>query len=348
MWSADVRSLGFFRIGLAIGMLWLLAHPSEIVFLIDPPFFRFLFLAVSIILSIFFLFGYCTCWSGFFSWLLFISFESHPESYLNIHLAQIQTLLFWSVFLPLGTSYSLDRALDSLESHVPPRVFSFAVTALVMQLIASLFSNVCKPVFLQILPIVLLIPQGLWNTILRLFKFLSREHITLYYDGDCGFCKKSVYLLRMFLLLPDTLVLPAQSDASIYADMEKYNSWVIVDRSGKRHYKWPAFIKIWESVPVLGWIAPILSIPFIFQIGTSVYEKTARNRMRASSVLRFLIFHPLTYEMSAAVHAFCGMLVFVAFLLHIIVLSHIQIGLPQSFRNLVELLHLVPLKSGAF
>ena len=83
------------------------------------------------------------------------------------------------------------------------------------------------------------IPTSMWERWTKRLYGPQQAGLTLYYDADCGFCKKVVHLLRTFLLLPDTPLFTAQSVPSICADMEAQNSWVVVDWRRRRHYELP-------------------------------------------------------------------------------------------------------------
>ena len=72
-----------------------------------------------------------------------------------------------------------------------------------------------------------------WNLLAQQAHSKEIEGLKINYDKDCGFCKKVVYLLRTFLILPNVPLLEAQDNPSVYADMEKYNSWVIESDRGE-------------------------------------------------------------------------------------------------------------------
>jgi hypothetical protein len=81
--------------------------------------------------------------------------------------------------------------------------------------------------------------------------------LSIYFDADCGFCRKSVYLIREFFLLPEVSIKEAQSDSSIHKDMEKNFSWVVVNETGNRFFKYDAWIEILKHSPLsLGLSSP--------------------------------------------------------------------------------------------
>ena len=87
--------------------------------------------------------------------------------------------------------------------------------------------------FLSIFSWFVFIPTEIWDRLEKGCKSQARAGLKIYYDADCGFCKKVVHLIRTFLILPSTPLLKAQDDAPIYQVMEEQNSWVVVDWQGK-------------------------------------------------------------------------------------------------------------------
>ena len=126
-----------------------------------------------------------------------------------------------------------------------------------------------------------LIPTVFWDWLEKKTDSPERAGLRINYDRDCGFCKKVVHFLRTFLILPGTPLLVAQENPDVYADMEKYNSWVIEDWQGKRHFKWQGIAYVVSLSPILWWLAPILRIKPLMAVGTKVYEFIANNRRLA-------------------------------------------------------------------
>lgn len=121
----------------------------------------------------------------------------------------------------------------------------------------------------------------------------ERQGLRIYYDADCGFCKKVVYLLRTFLILPGTPLNTAQTDESIYADMQDKNSWVVVDWQGNRHFKWEALVYVFSLSPIFKPLAFLMGLSAIMPLGTKFYESIANNRKFAGNFTKPLQFRPL-------------------------------------------------------
>ena len=122
------------------------------------------------------------------------------------------------------------------------------------------------------------IPTVFWDWLEKKTYSKERAGLKINYDRDCGFCKKVVLFLRTFLILPGTPILVAQENPDVYADMEKYNSWVIENWQGKRYFKWQGIAYVVSLSPILWWLAPILRLKPLMAIGTKIYETIANNR----------------------------------------------------------------------
>lgn len=131
--------------------------------------------------------------------------------------------------------------------------------------------------FLSIASWFAFIPSTVWNALDRRIANSRRAGLRIYYDAECGFCKKVVHLIRTFLILPRTPLLLAQSDDSIHADMQEKNSWVVVDWQ-ERHYKWEAIAYVCSLSPIFWFLAPILRWGPLMGIGNKIYETIATNR----------------------------------------------------------------------
>jgi hypothetical protein len=161
VFGIDIRSLALFRMGLALvilGDLWVRALDLECFYadsgvlprrdLLDlypePYHFSvhllsglwqvqaFLFL-IAAVFAVMLLVGYRTRLATILSWFLLVSLDARNQLVEHGGDIVLRCLLFWGMFLPLGASYSLDRARDS-SGRAPPRsIFSAATLALLLQ-----------------------------------------------------------------------------------------------------------------------------------------------------------------------------------------------------------------------
>ncbi|MCP5468645.1 MAG: DUF393 domain-containing protein [Deltaproteobacteria bacterium] len=312
------------------------------------------------------------------SWLMLASIQARNPMVLQAGDTLLRMLLFWSIFLPLGACFSIDRALDSSEKNPPQIILSPASFAILMQvclvywmgaayktgsawswsqatavyeaLMLDQFATAAGeylrqfpallkwltrytywleilgpslmflPFFTQRLRIILValmaslhigfaihmelglfsyisvtawllfLPSLFWDKIFHRLKTTQRLGLKIYYDRDCGFCRRWVKILKEFLLLPETQVDTAQSDPAIHAVMERENSWVVQDVSGKQHIRFEGIITLFRHSPYAWFLAPLLRLWPINSLGQKFYRWVAGHRMIASSWVRFIKF----------------------------------------------------------
>ena len=116
------------------------------------------------------------------------------------------------------------------------------------------------------------------DKIIALFKPYKYQALVMYYDADCGFCKKLLLLIQTFFLPKQIKMTPAQSSADIEAEMLKQNSWVVIDEKGNRFFKFEALCLVFENSPFLKYFVPLMRVKFISKIGLSSYEWIADHR----------------------------------------------------------------------
>ncbi len=146
---------------------------------------------------------------------------------------------------------------------------------------------------------------------------LRRTSLKIYYDADCGFCKKVVHLIRMLLVLPHTPIATAQSIPAINEAMEVQNSWVIVDWKGQHHYKFEGIAYVVSLSPVFGPLASVLRWHPVMAIGTRFYEWIATNRKIAGRFTKPFKFKPLTVKNPGWLSAVALLLLVLTFALNL-------------------------------
>ena len=104
--------------------------------------------------------------------------------------------------------------------------------------------------------------------------------VCIYYDQDCGFCRRSVRLLVKYGRVRTRHTGPAQADAEIYAHMQTYDSWVVINEQGEKFVTFQAGVEIARHSPVLNWLVPFAKPRCMQRFGEWVYRKVAQNRSR--------------------------------------------------------------------
>ncbi len=199
-----------------------------------------------------------------------------------------RSLFFWCLFLPLGVHYSADEALDLDESHEKSPAISAATIGFACHFVLLLF---WAPRPLLLVWAAAFLPGEIWPR-LKPF-FVSTEPSRIFYDGTCGFCKRMTSLLRTFLFLPEGSMRPAQEMPEIAAQMERENSWVVVDARGRMHTKFDAFLTLLPHVHLFAPLAVLLRVQPLEAWGTRAYEHVSNHRGGYSRITSWLSWRPL-------------------------------------------------------
>lgn len=123
--------------------------------------------------------------------------------------------------------------------------------------------------------LIALIPGELWDMIH--YKAKRNEEVILYYDDDCGFCKKMVRMFSRSCFVRNIHIKTTQSDSALFDTMERENSW-IVSIEGKQYLRFDAVIEVLSKSYILFPIATLLRIPLFRKIGNKVYKSIAKHR----------------------------------------------------------------------
>ncbi len=296
--------------------------------------------AIATLSALLMLIGYRTRWATIVAWIMLVSLHNRNPLVLSAVDDVLRAMVFWAMFLPLGSSYSVDQALNMSPTPQPKRIFTGATLGLMAQqcyiyIASALFpmlngennglgvaialawvgplllwspikTDICRLLAvvvlisfhlisaftsqLGLLPLIgcftwlAFIPSSWWDSRTERVFTSKQLGLKIYYDAECGFCKKVVHLLRTFLVLPRRVPLQiAQSDPVIQTAMETQNSWVIVDWQGNHHYKWHGIAYVVSLSPVLWPLAKVLRWPPLMAIGTRIYETIANNRRFAGN-----------------------------------------------------------------
>lgn len=128
------------------------------------------------------------------------------------------------------------------------------------------------------------LPSEFWE---RIKKYVpgKKNPLTIYYDADCSFCKKSVALLKTFLIVPHVSFLEAQTDKQALSEMEKRNSWLSFSEERGYEGRWQAGVTLLSYSPLFFYLAPLFRVKIISHFGDWCYGKIAGNRNKIGYLL---------------------------------------------------------------
>jgi predicted DCC family thiol-disulfide oxidoreductase YuxK len=133
------------------------------------------------------------------------------------------------------------------------------------------------------------IPGAFWTWLGNRYFGAEQERIVIYYDRDCGFCRKISLILREFFLPRRAGVLPAQDVPEIGAILERETSWVVTDAAGNRHLRWDALVFVVRQSIAARPLAWLLSLVGLLGLGDALYNAIGRNRQRLGWLSRRLL-----------------------------------------------------------
>jgi predicted DCC family thiol-disulfide oxidoreductase YuxK len=134
------------------------------------------------------------------------------------------------------------------------------------------------------------LPSSFWDQLAT--RTTGGELFTVYYDGDCSFCKRGVYLLKTFLALPALELIPGQSDPRRWQEMRSRRSWMVESPSGE-FFGWKALVILMEHSPVFSLLGRLLAWRGFANLGEKFYRLMERSRNFLSRLTRRLTFRPM-------------------------------------------------------
>jgi predicted DCC family thiol-disulfide oxidoreductase YuxK len=140
--------------------------------------------------------------------------------------------------------------------------------------------------WVDIVGLAALLPGALFDALAARAAKPERLGLVIYFDADCGFCKKMVYIIRELLLLPQTRIEQAQDTPKIAELLAEEHSWIVVTADGEQHLRWRAFVAVLEASPYVGWLARRLPLRKLSGPGDVVYRLVARNRGRLGKLTK--------------------------------------------------------------
>jgi predicted DCC family thiol-disulfide oxidoreductase YuxK len=195
--------------------------------------------------------------------------------------------------------------------------------------------------FVGIVSILFFLPSWFWDRLVPEFRSLTKRSLTIYYDGDCGFCLKGIQLIKEFLLASTVHSIPAQSIPDVELEMRRANSWIVVDESGRHYLGFHGMIAVFNASKVLSWTTRILRL--------------APMKHFAEKVFHFVADHgDVNYEISRVSNArdlirlqlsTCGSVVAVFFTCYMILwnvanLKYMNVKIPERVRSVGNLVGL--------
>lgn len=181
-------------------------------------------------------------------------------------------------------------------------IFGFVAMhmSFVMIMKLGLFPFISSTLFLA------LIPGQTWNFLYKKLKRPDPSKLTIFYDGDCGFCKKLAYIIRELLGLRQIPIEEAQNDPKALRLMNEKNSWVLKAAEEDHKVEFEAIIELVRHSPVFFFCTPVLKLGFLRKWGRRAYRFVADNRNRFGRLTQPLRWHKKKWKLGWSLSIVAG------------------------------------------
>lgn len=218
-------------------------------------------------------------WSTTYTGVLYALRGGSYGTSLGQWFGQFETIARWLTRYVMLLEY-YGPFLMFLSAYYAPARLLMQLLFISMHLGFLLFLGVGQFPWISITSLLAFTPSAVWDFLSKRVRTPQRLALKIYYDEPCSFCKKLCLILRSFLLFPDTPVVPAQQNKKIHAILEKHNSWVVMDHTGKAKVRWAAMVTLFRHSPIFGWLTPLLDVNIMSNAGERFYSWVAKNRER--------------------------------------------------------------------
>ncbi|MFK7827625.1 MAG: HTTM domain-containing protein [Oligoflexales bacterium] len=169
--------------------------------------------------------------------------------------------------------------------------FFGAIALMGMHLSFALSMRIGLFPYTDIVALILFIPRPVWDYLES--KVASQQSkVIVFYDRDCGFCRKLVHIICHLLFVRWVKIKEAQSDDLAFELMERNNSWVLRTEKGENLQEFYAIIALVNLSPYFRFFSRILGL-FLFRwLGTLAYRLVAGNRKFFGSISNRLFYDP--------------------------------------------------------
>jgi hypothetical protein len=190
---------------------------------------------------------------------------------------------------------------------------AFALAGVALMHASFVFAlNISGFPFLCLAMLMLLVPDA-WIERLHERRRQRLARVSIYFEPECGFCRKVSLLLREFLLTPTASVAPASADPEALRLLRTHTSWVVRGADGRVYLKWHAVTYLLSESLVgrpLAWLMRLRPLELPLE---RLYDAIGRNRSRLGALSGPLLAFRTDGSPGRPVLALCGLLALLAF-----------------------------------
>lgn len=223
--------------------------------------------------------------------------------YYSLHIDQFATslgkfLLNFPAFLEFNTAFVVYlQRFGVLLFLIPIKNNYFRLLGIFLFCFFHIGLNLTMNIgWFQVIGMIMLgffLPTSFWDYILNKLSTEKRKRLKIYFDDDCSFCKRLVFSISTFFLVPSTQVLPANSSSKINKMMDKENSWIVQDYQGKFTLRFDALMYVFSMSPILFPLKFLMKWDEFMKFGNKIYTFVANRRPFFSRATDFMQFKPV-------------------------------------------------------
>ncbi len=120
-----------------------------------------------------------------------------------------------------------------------------------------------------------LIPKENWDFLKRKRKKMEKGY-TLYYDVDCGFCRRFCLFLKEVLFLEELEILSSDVDKKVFSTINHERSWLL-KYNDQSFFRFEAFSKLIE-ISIFRFLSPVFNLSVVQTLGHWVYQVLSSRR----------------------------------------------------------------------
>ncbi len=185
-----------------------------------------------------------------------------------------------------------------------------------------------------------LLPSEFWDWTEEQFKKITpKEKYQVFYDKDCGFCRRMVLIFSSILGYSNVEILSSEVDEGIHKQIVKENSWAGRNSKGEVFFRWANFLELLAY-------SPLVSLRIIFhwiplKLGDGLYNIVAGNRLFFTQVMNAIGPSKIWLKPGRVVRAFGVFLVILIFWYNLDGITKKKIyNVPRPLRRFAQLLRL--------
>ncbi len=157
----------------------------------------------------------------------------------------------------------------------------------------------------------IILPREFWG----IFKFTKENKATLYYDKDCGFCKKMILMVQVLLFQEKSKIQTLQSNEKTNSILKEQDTWVVQTHDNQYLTQFDALRYLFSQSKLFSIFAFIFSSKAMKHFGNRIYRTIANNRNTLGKLTKHLQYKDVLINRSIIANALC-LFFLVSILLH--------------------------------